>query len=225
MFFAPRRRVTMTVRHVRHDELPGLSREELNPFLEDWYNQDGPETPHFVPFHLFFGPRTFDYPAMAVRGKIDLSKIEPATMRAVNTIVEEKRPAVGRRSAAARVAAGGTGPGQPRPRRDRHDDRRPLRLPLRQGGRHAGATVGPGSGAVDRLGPGAAGGPAGLAGGGGQVRSDRGSGRDLGRGLRPPGAARSRRRGRRRHGLGRADLSPAAGGHAAFGPPHGAPAR
>lgn len=90
MFFAPRRRVTMTVRQVRRDELPGLSREELNPFLEDWYNEGGPETPKFVPFHFLFGPRTFEYPAAAVAGHVDLSKIEPATIRAVNAIIEEK---------------------------------------------------------------------------------------------------------------------------------------
>src|SRR5262249_57371263 len=38
LFFMPRRRIQMTVRRVVRAELPPLTRSELNPWLEQWYN-------------------------------------------------------------------------------------------------------------------------------------------------------------------------------------------
>ena len=92
--FLPRRNVTMTVEVLDRRDLPGLSREKLNRFLEDWYNREGQEPPTFVPYHPLFGPREFHYPDQAAAGQVDLSKIRPKTIAAVNTLVEEhlKRP-------------------------------------------------------------------------------------------------------------------------------------
>ena len=69
LFFAPRRDVTMTVEVDPPTRLPGLTREKLNRYLEDWYNRGGPETPTFVPYHFLFGPRTFQFPRSAAAGR------------------------------------------------------------------------------------------------------------------------------------------------------------
>ncbi len=92
--FLPRRNVTMTVERIERSALPGITRDKLNPFLEQWYNRDAPEKPVFVPFSHLFGPRSHDFPEPEQRGQIDLSAIRPATIRAVNELVEErlKRP-------------------------------------------------------------------------------------------------------------------------------------
>ena len=45
---------------------PELRRETLNPWLEKWYNPDGPEKPTFVPYHFLFGPRTREFPPAVV---------------------------------------------------------------------------------------------------------------------------------------------------------------
>ena len=55
--FLPRRKVTMTVERIDRAALPGITRDKLNPFLEEWYNRGGPEQPTFVPISFFFGPR------------------------------------------------------------------------------------------------------------------------------------------------------------------------
>ena len=92
--FLPRRNVTMTVERIDRRDLPGITREKLNPFLEEWYNRGGPEKPTFVPFSFLFGPRQHEYPVLVKTGQVDLAKIRPATIRAVNEMVEErlKRP-------------------------------------------------------------------------------------------------------------------------------------
>ena len=92
--FLPRRKVTMTVERIDRRDLPGITRDKLNPFLEEWYNRGGPEKPTFVPFNFLFGPRQHEYPALIKTGQVDLAKIQPATIRAVNEMVEErmKRP-------------------------------------------------------------------------------------------------------------------------------------
>jgi len=87
--FAPRREVTMTVEVIDRRDLPELNREKLNRFLEDWYNREGAETPTFVPYHPFLGPREYRFPDLAAAGQVDLSKIRPATIKAVNELVEE----------------------------------------------------------------------------------------------------------------------------------------
>jgi len=92
--FLPRRNVTMTIEVLNRSDLPELSREKLNRFLEDWYNREGQETPTFVPYHHLLGPREFHYPDQAAVGHVDLSKIRKKTIAGVNALVEEhlKRP-------------------------------------------------------------------------------------------------------------------------------------
>ena len=92
--FLPRRNVTMTVEQIDRRALPGVTRDKLNPFLEEWYNRGAPEKPTFVPFSFLFGPRQHEYPVLVKSGQVDLAKIRPATIRAVNEMVEErlKRP-------------------------------------------------------------------------------------------------------------------------------------
>ena len=89
LFFAPRRTVTMTVEVVDRADLPELTREKLNRYLEDWYNREGPETPSFVPYHPLFGPRDYPFPDLDVAEQVDLEKLTPATIAAVNEMVEE----------------------------------------------------------------------------------------------------------------------------------------
>jgi acyl-CoA synthetase (AMP-forming)/AMP-acid ligase II/acyl carrier protein len=92
--FLPRRTVTMTVERIDRAALPGTAREKLNPFLEEWYNRGAPEKTTFVPFSFLFGPRTHEYPMLVKAGQVDAARINPATIRAVNEMVEErlKRP-------------------------------------------------------------------------------------------------------------------------------------
>lgn len=86
--FLPRRRVTITVEQVDRSQLPDVSRDKLNRYLEAWYNAGEPEKPVYVPYHLF-GRRTFDFPELGAGEQVDVEKIRPATIRAVNEIVEE----------------------------------------------------------------------------------------------------------------------------------------
>jgi long-chain-fatty-acid--[acyl-carrier-protein] ligase len=96
--FLPRRNVTITVERIDRRDLPdpkgAPTRDKLNPFLEAWYNRGGPEKPAFVPFSFLFGPRQHEYPVLNKTGQVDLAKIRPATIGAVNEMVEErlKRP-------------------------------------------------------------------------------------------------------------------------------------
>ena len=89
LFFAPRRKVTITVEVIDRADLPGLDRQQINRFLEDWYNREGPEEPLFVPYHHLFGPREFRFPDLAATAEVDLSAIRPATIEAVNGLIEE----------------------------------------------------------------------------------------------------------------------------------------
>jgi len=93
IFFTPRRRIKMTIEILDPEKLkklPGLSREKLNPVLEEWYNRELSTEPIFVPYHFLFGPRTFDYPKPKTGRDIPLDKITPATQQAVLEIIEEK---------------------------------------------------------------------------------------------------------------------------------------
>jgi long-chain-fatty-acid--[acyl-carrier-protein] ligase len=89
LFFTPRRDVTVTVEMIHRDDLPGINRERLNPFLEAWYNRDGAETPTYVPYHRLVGPREFDFPDFERLGAVDIDRIKPATINAVNEMLEE----------------------------------------------------------------------------------------------------------------------------------------
>jgi acyl-CoA synthetase (AMP-forming)/AMP-acid ligase II/1-acyl-sn-glycerol-3-phosphate acyltransferase/acyl carrier protein len=90
LFFAPRRRIKITVEIFKAKDLPGLTREKLNPFIESWYNKGLSTLPVFVPYHFAFGPRTFEYPKPKSAFEVPLDKITPATQKAVHDILEEK---------------------------------------------------------------------------------------------------------------------------------------
>jgi long-chain-fatty-acid--[acyl-carrier-protein] ligase len=90
VFFTPRRHVNLTVEQIDQAHLPELRREVLNPWLEHWYNPDGPEEPTFVPYHFLFGKRHYQFPELEVRGEVDLARITPETRTAVNDMLEEQ---------------------------------------------------------------------------------------------------------------------------------------
>jgi long-chain-fatty-acid--[acyl-carrier-protein] ligase len=90
LFFTPRRRIKITLEVFDQHSLPGLAREKLNPFLEEWYNRGLSTQPVFVPYHFLFGPRTFEYPAPKNAFDVPLEKITPETKKAVLEIIEEK---------------------------------------------------------------------------------------------------------------------------------------
>src|SRR5262249_61061261 len=90
IFFMPRRQVEITIRRVDRSELPPLTREQLNPWLEQWYNEGGYQPPVFVPYHFLFGPRTHEYPEVHVGGEVDLERIKPETIEAVGQILADR---------------------------------------------------------------------------------------------------------------------------------------
>jgi len=94
VFFLPRRRVEIEIEVLDRSRLPGATREELNPFLEHWYNKrTEPGTgaaiePIFVPYHFVFGPRRGNF-LVTARGSDDaLKEIPPKTLTAVDDMVE-----------------------------------------------------------------------------------------------------------------------------------------
>jgi long-chain-fatty-acid--[acyl-carrier-protein] ligase len=90
LFFMPRRTISITVEPVDRPELPDLRREVLNPWLENWYNAPGPETPTFVPYHWLFGPRSHEYPQLERLADADLARIKPETRAAVAELIGER---------------------------------------------------------------------------------------------------------------------------------------
>jgi long-chain-fatty-acid--[acyl-carrier-protein] ligase len=93
IFFTPRRRVKITIEVLGPDQLkklPGLTRDKLNPVLEEWYNRGLTTQPTFVPYHFLFGPRTWDYPKPKAGREVPPDKIALETWPAVYEIVEEK---------------------------------------------------------------------------------------------------------------------------------------
>ncbi|MBL8800005.1 MAG: hypothetical protein JNM56_39345 [Planctomycetia bacterium] len=89
-FFAPRRRVTITIEAVPPDALPGRHRRTLNPWLERWYNVDGPETPVFVPYHFWFGPRTYRFPALENQPRSQRDQAAPPVKAAVAELLTHR---------------------------------------------------------------------------------------------------------------------------------------
>jgi long-chain-fatty-acid--[acyl-carrier-protein] ligase len=67
-----------------------LTREELNPWLEQWYNEGGPEAPAFVPYHFLFGPRSHEFQEVQRAGTVDLERIKPQTIGSVGQILAGK---------------------------------------------------------------------------------------------------------------------------------------
>ncbi|HEY0257798.1 MAG TPA: AMP-binding protein, partial [Candidatus Methylacidiphilales bacterium] len=90
VFFAPRRRIRMTIEVVDPKTLPGLNREKFNPYIEAWYNRELSTEPIFVPYHFWFGPRTFEFPPLNTGIEVPLEKITPASWKAVEELIEEK---------------------------------------------------------------------------------------------------------------------------------------
>jgi acyl-CoA synthetase (AMP-forming)/AMP-acid ligase II/acyl carrier protein len=90
LFFMPRRRVNITLEYVSRAQLPGTDREVLNPWLERWYNADGPEKPTYVPYHFLFGPRTYEFPRVNTLAEADLTKVKAETRERVAQILAEK---------------------------------------------------------------------------------------------------------------------------------------
>ncbi len=94
VFFLPRRRVELEIEVLDRSRLPGTTREEVNPFLERWYNKrieaggKAAAEPIFVPYHFLFGPRTGNFKAIAVAGDDALNEIPPKTLADVNEMVE-----------------------------------------------------------------------------------------------------------------------------------------
>ena len=56
--------------------------------LENGYQLD-PELPTYVPYHLLFGRRDYDFPELQKTFDIDLDRINPKTRLAVNEMIEE----------------------------------------------------------------------------------------------------------------------------------------
>jgi long-chain-fatty-acid--[acyl-carrier-protein] ligase len=86
----PRRRIDITLERLDRRRLPGLNREELNPWLEAWYNRGGPEPPTFVPYHFLLGPRTHQFPRPSSLAEADLSRVKRETREAVAQILADK---------------------------------------------------------------------------------------------------------------------------------------
>jgi long-chain-fatty-acid--[acyl-carrier-protein] ligase len=91
LVFMPRRPVDITIERIDRDRLPELRRETLNPWLEAWYNEnDGPETPTYVPYHFAFGRRTFEFPEIAGLEEVDVSKVKPEVREGVAHLIADK---------------------------------------------------------------------------------------------------------------------------------------
>ena len=90
LVFMPRRTVDITVEVVDRKNLPGTTREQINPWFEAWYNRGGAEKPTFVPYHFLFGARTFEFPEREELAAADLRQIRPETKEAVNQLVGDK---------------------------------------------------------------------------------------------------------------------------------------
>lgn len=93
LFFTPRREITITIEVFRPDQFPGLSRQKLNPFLEAWYNQDGPEKPTYVPYHFlekWFRPEEHKFPCLQTPVLVDAGRIRPAVRQAIRSLLEER---------------------------------------------------------------------------------------------------------------------------------------
>jgi long-chain-fatty-acid--[acyl-carrier-protein] ligase len=90
LFFMPRRRLDITVEVIDRGRLPDLHRQTLNPWLEAWYNHNGPEAPTFVPYHFLFGPRTHDFPPPPPPPVFDVTRITEQTKEEIRHILEDK---------------------------------------------------------------------------------------------------------------------------------------
>ncbi len=89
IFLAPRRNIHIHIEVVPRDQLPSQDRDQLNRYLERWYDKDGAEQPTFVPRHFLFGSRHYQFPELKSTFEIDLNRISAKTRLAVNEMIEE----------------------------------------------------------------------------------------------------------------------------------------
>jgi long-chain-fatty-acid--[acyl-carrier-protein] ligase len=91
-FFAPRRRITVTLEAFTPDQRPEPTRDAINKWLQAWYNADVPrEAPTYVRRHLLFSPMKHEFPPPVVeRAEFDLSKVKAETKTAVAQFIEDK---------------------------------------------------------------------------------------------------------------------------------------
>jgi long-chain-fatty-acid--[acyl-carrier-protein] ligase len=92
LFFMPRRRVEIAIELLDRGQLPELERDPVNRWFEAWYNADGPERPTYVPYHFLFGPRCYEFPAVAVPlgGPVVPDQVGPETRTAIAEILADK---------------------------------------------------------------------------------------------------------------------------------------
>ena len=90
ILFAPRRHVHITVQRIDRSQFPALTRDDLNRFLENWYNEPGVEEPTYVPYHTLFGPRDFTFPRPVATTATPSAPIAPGTRSAVREMLAEK---------------------------------------------------------------------------------------------------------------------------------------
>jgi 1-acyl-sn-glycerol-3-phosphate acyltransferase len=143
LFFLPRRCVTMTIEIVPRSDLPDATREQLNPFLEEWYNRDGRETPTYVPLPLPVHPPRLRVSEVSTpvghRFRQDQGRHPQCGGRDGRGA---PAPAVDRRGTRRADHAGPIGFGQLGPNGFGTDDRTAVWFPLGSSGRHAGRVVG-----------------------------------------------------------------------------------
>jgi long-chain-fatty-acid--[acyl-carrier-protein] ligase len=72
---------------IPRDRLPLGSREELNAFLESWYDADGDQKPLFVRYNALFGPSSGHFEAPSSGVVVDPATISPKTIRLVNELL------------------------------------------------------------------------------------------------------------------------------------------
>ena len=90
LFFMPRREISIEIEEVDRKDLPELRRELINPYFENWYNEGGPETPVYVPYHFLFGPRNYEFPPIKCGVDIHPRDVKRAIQGRVNALVEEQ---------------------------------------------------------------------------------------------------------------------------------------
>jgi long-chain-fatty-acid--[acyl-carrier-protein] ligase len=91
IFFTPRRTVTFTLEAFPPERRPEPTREQINPWLEAWYNADEkPETPTWVPYHFLLGREDYEFPPPPSQSRLDLSRVKAATKTAIAEIISER---------------------------------------------------------------------------------------------------------------------------------------
>ncbi|MGL6073176.1 MAG: AMP-binding protein [Fimbriiglobus sp.] len=90
LLLTPRRRVRMTLEAFPKSQRPAADRSTINPWLEAWYNGDGPpEPPTFVPLHPFLGEREHTFPELKSK-TADVQNVSEAVKTAVREIIESR---------------------------------------------------------------------------------------------------------------------------------------